>query len=84
MFVASGVVALVCGYVLKLGDAKSMAAVGAALVLFDLIFRVFLAGEGNRFFGKNTGGYFFFVPVWVLGLIVLGANLLRVFGVIKG
>lgn len=83
MFVASAPVALIAGYVLKLGDAKTMAAVGVSLIAMDLAFRLFMAREGNRFFGKETGGYFFFVPVWVLGLVVFGGNLLRVFGVIK-
>lgn len=83
MFVASGLVALICGYFLKLGDAKTMTAVGAALVVMDLAFRLIMAREGNRFFGKNTGGYFLFIPVWLLGLLVFGGNLLRVFGVIK-
>lgn len=83
MFAASGIVALIGGFFLKLGDAKTMTAVGAALVIMDLAFRIFASREGNRFFGKNTGGYFFFIPVWLLGLLVFGGNLLRVVGVIK-
>lgn len=83
MFVVSGIIALIGGFFLKLGDAVTMISVGVFLTILDLAFRFILNKEGNKLFGKETGGYFFFVPIWILGIIVVLINILNASGVLK-
>ncbi|MBK7705102.1 MAG: hypothetical protein IPN69_09630 [Acidobacteria bacterium] len=81
--VVGGAVALVGGFVFKLSDVKTMIAVGAALVLVDFGFRFACRAQGKWVFGRDAGGYFVFLPVWILGAIVILLNSLIGAGVIK-
>lgn len=83
MFVVSGIVALLGGLFLKLSDAITMISVGISLIIMDLAFRLLINKKENRFFGKETGGFFFFVPVWILGMIVVIINIVNASGVMK-
>jgi hypothetical protein len=83
MFAVGGIVAAVAGFLLKAGDAKTMIAVGATLVLVDAAFRVSGRGEPNWVFSRTSGGFFFFLPVWVLGVLVVTLNALIGAGVLK-
>lgn len=83
MFVFGALVAVVAGFVLKLPDQITMTSVGVSLFVADVGFRAFVGGEGNRAFGRKSGGFFFFLPVWLLGLVVAAANAMIHFKVIK-
>lgn len=83
MFFASAPVALIGGYFLRLGDAITMIVVGVSLLLSDLAFRLLINKDRPRFWGKTTGGYFLFVPVWVLGLFVIVLNIINLAGGLK-
>jgi hypothetical protein len=84
MFVViGGLAALIAGFVLKLGDVKTMIIAGSCLVAADLLIRILNRTEPRWLIGKEAGGYFFFVPVWVLGAVVIVANSLVGLGVIK-
>ncbi len=83
MFAIGGIVAGIGGFFLKLGDVKTMVAVGAVLVILDLAFRLTAIKKPNWLFGKQTGGFFFFVPVWLLGVFVIALNVLIGLGYIK-
>ena len=77
MFVIGGVIAGVGGFILKLGDAPIMIMVGVALLLMDLIIRWQVRNQAGWLMSKQLGGYFFFVPVWILGILVIIINILN-------
>ncbi len=83
MFAVGGIVAGIGGFFLKLGDVITMVTVGAVLVILDLAFRLTAIGKPNWIFGKQTGGFVLFVPVWVLGIFVIALNVLIGLGYIK-
>jgi hypothetical protein len=83
MFVASGIIALIGGFFLKLSDVITMISVGIFLTVLDLAFRLIINKQENKLFGKETGGFFFFVPVWILGIIVVIINIVNASGVMK-
>lgn len=83
MFAAGGIVAAIGGLVLRAGDTKTMIGVGAALFVLDATFRLWHREGPNWVFSKTGGGYFFFVPVWLLGLLVIILNALIGAGVLK-
>lgn len=73
--VVGGLVAFLDGFVLKPGDTIMIIAVGAAPAVADVAFRVVNRANPKGLFGKETGGnFFFFVPVWILGLLVVLLN----------
>lgn len=76
MFVVGGMIAGVGGFIFKLSDAPIMIMVGVALVLMDLIVRLRVRSQPGWLMSKQLGGYFFFVPVWILGIIVIIINVL--------
>jgi hypothetical protein len=47
MFIASGIVALIGGFFLKLGDVITMISVGITLSVMDLIFRFFISSSAK-------------------------------------
>ena len=83
MFVMGGIIAGIAGFILKLGDFVTMVSVGIFLILADLGFRFFINKKSNKLFGKETGGYFFFIPVWVLGIVVVIINVVKASGAFK-
>ncbi|MBN8583168.1 MAG: hypothetical protein J0L96_21065 [Anaerolineae bacterium] len=83
MFIVGGVIAGVGGFVFKLGDATVMIMVGTALFLMDLIIRLRVRNQKGWLMSKLLGGYFFFVPVWILGVIVIVVNTLNGLGILS-
>jgi hypothetical protein len=79
MVVATGLIAGLGSLVLKLSDALVMLAVGVALIAMDLIVRLFYRQVPGWLMKREYGGYFFFVPVWILGVVVIAVNLVNVF-----
>lgn len=79
LFVAAAVVIAFGYFVLKLPDAAVMIAGGATLIVLDLILRLLKKSEKGWLTGKNFGGYLFFAPVWIFGIIVIVINLINFF-----
>lgn len=77
MFVVGGVIAGIGGFIFKLGDAPTMIMVGVSLVLMDMIIRLQVRTQPGWLMSKQLGGYFFFVPVWLLGIFVIILNILN-------
>ena len=83
MFVIGGVIAGVGGFIFKLGDAPIMIMVGVALFLMDMIIRLRVRNQAGWLMSKSLGGYFFFVPVWILGILVIILNILNGSGLLS-
>lgn len=75
LFVLAAIPALILGFVLKLSDAATMIGVGLFLLVVDLLIRAASRSKKGWLFQRELGGYLFFVPVWVLGIIVVVINL---------
>ncbi|MBN8657853.1 MAG: hypothetical protein J0M11_19130 [Anaerolineae bacterium] len=83
MFIIGGVIAGVGGFIFKLGDAPIMIMVGVALFLMDMIIRLRVRNQAGWLMSKTLGGYFFFVPVWILGILVIILNILNGSGLLS-
>lgn len=83
MFIIGGVIAGVGGFVFKLGDATVLIMVGVALFLMDMIIRLRVRNQKGWLMSKSLGGYFFFVPVWILGILVIILNILNGSGILS-
>jgi hypothetical protein len=83
MFIIGGVIAGVGGFIFKLGDAPIMIMVGVALFLMDMIIRLRVRNQAGWLMSKSLGGYFFFVPVWILGILVIILNILNGSGLLS-
>ena len=55
-----------------------MCGVGVLLILVDLILRMRGKEKDKWLMGSQTGGYLFFIPVWIFGIVVVVANLVNV------
>jgi hypothetical protein len=78
MFVLCGVIALIGSFVLKLPNAPVMITIGATLILMDLIFRLKNLSKQGWLTKKELGGYLYFAPVWIFGIIVIVINIINV------
>lgn len=83
MFVIGGVIAGIGGLVFKLGDAPIMIMVGVALFLMDMVIRLRVRTQPGWLMSKQLGGYFFFIPVWLLGLLVIALNIINGLGLLS-
>ena len=77
MVVATGVVAGLGSLVFRLGDALVMGAVGVALIAMDLLIRLRARPAHGWLTRSEHGGYLFFVPVWVVGVVMVGVNIMN-------
>ncbi|HQU84176.1 MAG TPA: hypothetical protein PKY59_13660 [Pyrinomonadaceae bacterium] len=84
MFVATALIVVVGKFVLNLPDVIVMSAAGAGLVLIDLIFRILNRANKGWLTGKQFGGYLYFAPVWIFGIIVILINVINFFVNKKG
>jgi hypothetical protein len=75
MFVAAGLVAGLGGLLLRLPDVAVLTTVGLALTGADLTIRAGSRANPGWLTRSEFGGYFFFMPVWVVGLLVVVVNL---------
>ena len=81
MFIIGGVIAGIGGFIFKLTDAPIMIMVGVALFLMDMVIRLRVRHQAGWLMSKQLGGYFFFVPVWILGIFVIVLNILNGLGI---
>ena len=77
MFVTCGLVAI-ASLLLKLPDAVGMMGLGSALMLMDLIVRFRARALSNRWvMSKEVGGYLYFIPAWIGGIVIMLINLIN-------
>ena len=79
MFVIAGIVIAIGHFLLKLPDIAVMISGGIALIVVDLFLRLMKKNNQGWLMGKNFGGYLFFAPVWIFGIIVIGINVINFF-----
>ena len=76
MFIICGLVAGAGGFLLKLPNPVTMIGVGSALTLMDIIVRLRSHTLPGWLLSKDLGGYLYFIPAWIGGLVVIGINLI--------
>ena len=77
MFVTCGLVAI-ASLLLKLPDAVGMLGLGSALMLMDLIVRFRARALSNGWLmSKEVGGYLYFIPAWIGGIVIMLINLIN-------
>jgi len=79
MFIVAAVVIAICYFVFKLPDTFVMIAGGATLIVVDLAMRLVKSKEKGWLMSKNYGGYLYFAPVWIFGIIVIIINIINFF-----
>jgi hypothetical protein len=79
MFVIGAVIVAVGSLILKLPDAVVMISVGVALSIIDLALRFSKRKHQGWLTRELYGGYVFFAPVWVFGIIVVIVNIINSF-----
>lgn len=76
MFVVCGLVAVAGGFILKLPEVVTMVGVGLALTLMDLVVRLRSRAEAGWLMSRTVGGYLYFIPAWIGGLVVIAINII--------
>ncbi len=79
MFIIAGIVVAIGSFLLKLPDLVVTIGAGMTLIVVDLIARLLKKNEKGWLMGKRFGGYLFFAPVWIFGIIVIVINLINIF-----
>ena len=77
MFVVAGLLAGLGSVAFKLADAPVLIGVGASLILMDLLLRLRSRYVQRWLLNGEAGGYLLAIPVWIVGVVVVVANLLR-------
>ncbi len=77
MVILSALLVALPGYLLKWPDAVTMSGVGALLILADLTLRLQNQNSKKWLMSQQTGGYLFFIPVWVFGIGVVMLNIVN-------
>ncbi len=79
MFVIAGIAVAISHFLLKLPNIAVMIGAGVTLIIVDMILRLMKKNEKGWLMSKNFGGYLFFAPVWIFGIIVIGINTINFF-----
>jgi hypothetical protein len=74
MIFVGGVIAGLGSFALKFKDAPVLMSVGAALIVMDVIVRARGRGQPGWLWHRRFGGHLFFIPIWLIGLVVFGVN----------
>jgi hypothetical protein len=75
MIVLGGVIAGVGSLVFKLGDIVVMLMIGLAVIAADLLIRLRARGLPGWLTQSQYGGYLFFVPMWVIGIVAIAGGI---------
>ena len=76
MIVVGGLLAGLGSFVFKLPDALVLIGVGLSLILVDLILRLRSRAMQRWLLNREAGGHLLYIPVWIVGIVVVAANLL--------
>lgn len=79
MVVLSALLVTLPGTLLNLPNAGVVIGVGVLLIAADVVLRLMNRGEVKWLTGDRTGGYLFFIPVWIFGVVMIILNLINVF-----
>jgi len=79
MFIFAGVFVAIGAFGLKQPDWLVMITAGIVLTVTDFIFRVLQKQQLGWLMAKNLGGYLYFIPVWIFGLVVVVINIISHF-----
>lgn len=79
MFIIAGIIIAIGHFVFKLPDLFVMIVGGITLIIVDMILRLIKKNEKGWLMGKTFGGYLFFAPVWIFGIIVIFINIINFF-----
>ncbi len=71
MTVTGGLLGGVSSYFLRLTDPQALMTLGAAWILFDGSLRLSRRGQTHWWLSRQAGGWLWYVPVWVFGLVIM-------------
>jgi phosphate/sulfate permease len=77
MLILSALLIALPGYLLRWPNAVTMSGVGVLLIAADLILRMRNKGQRKWLTGDQTGGYLFFIPVWIFGIAMIFLNIVN-------
>ena len=76
---AGGLLGGLSSYLLNLKDAQAMIILGTTWVLMDLIVRLRSRYQPRWLLKRLAGGFIWYIPLWMLGLVILVNNTVLVF-----
>lgn len=79
MFLFAAIFVAIGAFLLRLPDWIVMITAGLVLTITDFIFRVLQTKQKGWLMAKNIGGYLYFIPVWIFGMVVVAINLISHF-----
>ena len=77
MVVVTALIVALGSFVFKLPDAVVMISVGVALIAMDVLIRLRARPAEGWLTKSQFGGYFFFFPVWGVGVLMIIANVVN-------
>ncbi len=77
MFVVAGLLAGIGSLAFKLADAPVLIGGGASLILMDIVLRLRSRYMQRWLLNGEAGGQLLAIPVWIVGVVVVVANLVR-------
>ena len=77
MLILSALIFALPGYLLKFPNAPVMIGVGIVLIAADLVMRLTNRSKERWLMGDRTGGYLFFIPVWIFGIAMIVINVVN-------
>ncbi len=77
--VVGGLLGGMSSYFLKLKDPQALIILGTAWVLMDLIVRLRFRYQPRWLLNRQAGGFLWYIPIWVFGLVILVVNMILVF-----
>lgn len=78
LFVLAAISIVITKFVLKLPDPTVMIIAGVILLISDIAIRFQNKSVTGWPYRREFGGFFFFLPAWMLGLVVIIANIAQV------
>ena len=78
LFVLAAISIVITKFVLKLPDPTVMIVAGIILLISDLTVRFKNKDVTGWPYRREFGGFFFFLPAWMLGLVVIIANIAQI------
>jgi hypothetical protein len=77
MYIFAVIFVAIGHFALKLPDVVVMSFAALVITAIDRAFRFFNKSEGNLQMGKESGGYLYFIPAWVLGIAAITINIIN-------
>ena len=77
MVVFSALIVAFPGYLFKLPNPAVMIGIGVVLITVDLTLRAAKRPDAKWLMSPRTGGYLFFIPVWIFGIAVVIVNVIN-------